>query len=197
MLHPAAQGAGNLQWPQTRPVSNQQEAAVAPGTLFASASLDDPAANGGPSETMAIAPGSAAIDAGVPLAHRGRTSAGTRAAAQSISVPTNGRPIASSWTASTAVEHALRTLPPCLVERNEEDASRSEAKPETRRRRRTRRTDHSPKGQRLRRPSPLINLRVLRVPRVSIFQSSVLFPAFCSSAARHCASSTDGPARLK
>lgn len=66
MLHPAAQGAGNLQWPQTRPVSNQQEAAVAPGTLFASASLDDPAANGGPSETMAIAPGSAAIDAGVP-----------------------------------------------------------------------------------------------------------------------------------
>ena len=64
MLHPAAQGAGNLQWPQTRPVSNQQEAAVAPGTIFASANLADPATNGGPTETMALAPGSAAIDAG-------------------------------------------------------------------------------------------------------------------------------------
>ncbi|HEY0231615.1 MAG TPA: choice-of-anchor Q domain-containing protein [Dokdonella sp.] len=64
MLHPAAQGGGNLQWPQTRPVSNQQEAAVAPGTTFASANLADAAANGGPTETMAITPGSPAIDAG-------------------------------------------------------------------------------------------------------------------------------------
>lgn len=64
MLHPAAQGAANLQWPQTLPVSNRQEAAVAPGTTFASADLTDPAANGGPTETMAILPGSPAIDAG-------------------------------------------------------------------------------------------------------------------------------------
>jgi len=64
MLNPAAQGAGNLQWPQTRPVSNQQEAAVAPGTVFASANLADPAANGGPTETMAIAASSPAVDAG-------------------------------------------------------------------------------------------------------------------------------------
>lgn len=64
MLHPAAQGAANLQWPQTRPDSGQQEAAIAPGTQFASANLADPAANGGPTETMAIAPGSRAVDAG-------------------------------------------------------------------------------------------------------------------------------------
>ena len=63
MLHPAAQGAANLEWPQSRG-SGQIEAAVAPGTTFASAGLADPADNGGPTETMAIAPGSPAIDAG-------------------------------------------------------------------------------------------------------------------------------------
>lgn len=65
MLHPAASGAANLQWPQVRPGSGgQQEAAVAPGTSFAAAGLADPAANGGPTLTMAIAAGSPARDGG-------------------------------------------------------------------------------------------------------------------------------------
>ncbi|WP_395681185.1 choice-of-anchor Q domain-containing protein [Dokdonella sp.] len=65
MLHAAANGAGNLQWPQTRPGSGgQQESAVAPGTLFANANLADPATNGGLTETMALPPGSPGIDAG-------------------------------------------------------------------------------------------------------------------------------------
>jgi len=63
MLHPAANGAANLQWPQSRG-SGQVETAVAPGTTFAAAGLADPAQNGGPTETMAIGPGSPAIDAG-------------------------------------------------------------------------------------------------------------------------------------
>jgi hypothetical protein len=66
MLHPAAHGAANLQWPQSRG-DGQVEAAVAPGTTFASAGLADPAANGGWTETMAIAPGSPAIDAGTSV----------------------------------------------------------------------------------------------------------------------------------
>ena len=65
MLHPAANGAANLQWPQSRG-SGQVETAVAPGTSFAAAGLGDPADNGGPTETMAIGPGSPAIDAGTP-----------------------------------------------------------------------------------------------------------------------------------
>jgi len=64
MLHPAAKGDANLQWPQTRDGGGQVETPVAPGTTFASAGLADPALNGGWTETMAIAPGSAAIDAG-------------------------------------------------------------------------------------------------------------------------------------
>lgn len=63
MLHPAAHGAANLQWPQARG-SGQTETAVAPGTTFAAAGLADPADNGGPTETMAIGQGSPAIDAG-------------------------------------------------------------------------------------------------------------------------------------
>jgi len=65
MLHPAANGAANLQWPQTRPGSGgQQESAVAPGTSFANANLEDPDVNGGATETMALPQGSPAIDAG-------------------------------------------------------------------------------------------------------------------------------------
>jgi hypothetical protein len=65
MLHPAASGAGNLQWPQTRPGSGgQQESAVAPGSAFGDANLADPAANGGATETMALLPGSPALDSG-------------------------------------------------------------------------------------------------------------------------------------
>ena len=63
MLHPAAEGAANLQWPQSRG-SGQTESPAAPGTSFASAVLADPADNGGPTETMAISPGSPAIDTG-------------------------------------------------------------------------------------------------------------------------------------
>lgn len=75
MLHPAANGAANLQWPQSRG-SGQVETAAAPGTTFAAAGLSDPADNGGPTETMAIAPGSPAIDAGtstgaLPVDQRG------------------------------------------------------------------------------------------------------------------------------
>jgi hypothetical protein len=65
MLHPAAIGGGNLQWPQTRPAGGQTETAVAPGTTFANANLADPAANGGATETMALPIGSPAINAGV------------------------------------------------------------------------------------------------------------------------------------
>jgi hypothetical protein len=63
ILHPAAAGAANLVWPESRG-SGQTEAPVSPGTTFAGAGLADPAANGGPTQTMAIAPGSPAIDAG-------------------------------------------------------------------------------------------------------------------------------------
>ena len=64
MLHPAAQGDANLQWPQSRDGGGQIETAVAPGTTFASSLLGDPALNGGPTETMAIAAASPAVDAG-------------------------------------------------------------------------------------------------------------------------------------
>ncbi|MGA9332803.1 MAG: choice-of-anchor Q domain-containing protein [Rudaea sp.] len=65
MQHPAASGANNLQWPLTRPGSGGQlEVAVAPGTVFASADVAAPAPNGGYTETMAIAPGSPAVDTG-------------------------------------------------------------------------------------------------------------------------------------
>jgi hypothetical protein len=63
MLHPAANGAANLQWPQSRG-SGQTETPVAPGTLFAAAGLGDPADNGGPTQTMALGAGSPAVDAG-------------------------------------------------------------------------------------------------------------------------------------
>ena len=64
ILHPAASGAGNLQWPSARPAGGQTELAVAPGTVFANANLADPIGNGGYTETMALPLGSPAIDAG-------------------------------------------------------------------------------------------------------------------------------------
>ncbi|HEX5124776.1 MAG TPA: choice-of-anchor Q domain-containing protein, partial [Rhodanobacteraceae bacterium] len=75
MLHPAANGAANLQWPQSRG-SGQTETAAAPGTTFAAAGLADPADNGGPTETMAIGQGSPALDSGtsasaLPVDQRG------------------------------------------------------------------------------------------------------------------------------
>ena len=63
ILHPVG-GSNNLQWPQHRPVSNQVEAAVTPGAVFADAQLGLLAANGGPTATMAIAATSPARDTG-------------------------------------------------------------------------------------------------------------------------------------
>ncbi len=65
ILQPAANGSSNLQWPHVRPGSGgQQESAIAPGTSFIAAATAALAANGGPTPTLAVAAGSAAIDAG-------------------------------------------------------------------------------------------------------------------------------------
>ena len=63
ILH-AVGGSNNLQWPQLRPGSNQAEAAVTPGTVFADAQLGALATNGGPTATMPITAASPARDAG-------------------------------------------------------------------------------------------------------------------------------------
>ena len=62
IAHAAANGSNNLQWPST--TGAQAEAAVAPGTTFADAALSPLAANGGLTETMAIAPTSPAFNTG-------------------------------------------------------------------------------------------------------------------------------------
>ncbi len=61
--HPAAAGSSNLQWPQSRG-SGQNDAAAAPGTTFADPHLLPLADNGGWTQTMALASGSPAINAG-------------------------------------------------------------------------------------------------------------------------------------
>lgn len=64
LLNPVS-GSNNLQWPQVRPNSfGQQEAPVTPGAVFVNTLLAAPANNGGLTETLALPPGSAAIDAG-------------------------------------------------------------------------------------------------------------------------------------
>lgn len=63
ILHPVT-GSNNLQWPPLRPGSNQAEAAVTPGAVFADALLGPLAANGGPTATLPIAATSPARDAG-------------------------------------------------------------------------------------------------------------------------------------
>ncbi len=63
LLHSVG-GSNNLQWPPLRPVSNQPEAAVTPGAVFADALLGALSANGGPTATLAIAAASPARDAG-------------------------------------------------------------------------------------------------------------------------------------
>lgn len=63
MLYPVS-GSNNMQWPQTRPVSNQPETAVTPGALFANANLGAIAGNGGLTETMALTAASPAFNAG-------------------------------------------------------------------------------------------------------------------------------------
>lgn len=67
VLHPAANGTANLQWPLQRPAAGQTEVAAAPGTVFANAGVAVPAANGGPTETAALPTGSPAIDAGTAI----------------------------------------------------------------------------------------------------------------------------------
>ncbi|MEZ5462978.1 choice-of-anchor Q domain-containing protein [Dokdonella sp.] len=74
-------GSNNIQWPQTRPGSNQTEAAVTPGAVYANAQLLAIANNGGPTETMALAAGTIAVNSGTAvgsLAHdqRGMPRAG-------------------------------------------------------------------------------------------------------------------------
>lgn len=65
MLNPVPNGGNNLQWPQERPGSfGQMELPVSPGSQFADAMLQPIAANGGPTETLALAAASPAIDAG-------------------------------------------------------------------------------------------------------------------------------------
>ncbi|MEO7935650.1 MAG: choice-of-anchor Q domain-containing protein [Dokdonella sp.] len=63
LLFPVS-GGNNVQWPQIRPGSGQQEQAVTTGATFANPQLLPIAANGGLTETMALAPGSAAVDTG-------------------------------------------------------------------------------------------------------------------------------------
>ncbi len=57
-------GSNNVQWPQIRPGSGQQEQAVTPGALFADPQLLVIAANGGLTETMALVANSAGVDSG-------------------------------------------------------------------------------------------------------------------------------------
>lgn len=64
LLNAPVTGSHTIQWPQTRPGSGQSEAAVTSGSVFADVALGAPASNGGPTPTMALAVGSAAVDAG-------------------------------------------------------------------------------------------------------------------------------------
>jgi hypothetical protein len=58
-------GSHNIQWPQVRPDSfGQQEAPVTAGAIFADVALGAPTNNGGLTETLALPPGAAAVDAG-------------------------------------------------------------------------------------------------------------------------------------
>lgn len=65
LLNSPVSGSNNIQWPQVRPGSGgQTELPVTPGSQFADAAVGPPADNGGPTPTLALLPGSAAIDAG-------------------------------------------------------------------------------------------------------------------------------------
>lgn len=77
LLNAPVNGSHNLQWPATRPGSGQAEAAVTAGAIFADVPLGAPAWNGGPTPTMALPPGSAAVNAGTatgapPVDQRGQ-----------------------------------------------------------------------------------------------------------------------------
>lgn len=65
LLNPVQGGSNNLQFPQVRPGSfGQQELPVTPDAVFADALLAALADNGGPTPTLALLPGSPAIDNG-------------------------------------------------------------------------------------------------------------------------------------
>ena len=64
LLNAPVSGSHNIQWPQTRPGSGQPENPVTAGAIFAHVALGAPANNGGPTETLALPAGSAAVDAG-------------------------------------------------------------------------------------------------------------------------------------
>lgn len=65
LLNAPVAGSHNMQWPQVRPDSfGQQESAVTAGAVFVDVALAPPAANGGHTQTLALAAGAAAIDAG-------------------------------------------------------------------------------------------------------------------------------------
>jgi hypothetical protein len=59
-------GGWNLQWPPTRP-NGSLDTPVTVGVVFADPRLLSPAANGGPTLTMALPAGSPAVDTGLPL----------------------------------------------------------------------------------------------------------------------------------
>jgi hypothetical protein len=77
LLNAPVAGSNNVQWPQVRPGSfGQQEAPVSAGAVFADIALGAPADNGGPTQTLALAGPSPAVDAGTgtgapPLDQRG------------------------------------------------------------------------------------------------------------------------------
>jgi hypothetical protein len=58
-------GARVIQWPQVRPVSNQNEPPAVSGALFADAQLQALADNGGPTRTMALPASSPALGLGL------------------------------------------------------------------------------------------------------------------------------------
>lgn len=78
VLNAPVAGGNNLQWPQVRPGSGgQQETPVTAGAVFADVVLGPPADNGGPTQTLALPAGSAAVDGGAgsgapPVDQRGR-----------------------------------------------------------------------------------------------------------------------------
>lgn len=64
LLNSPVSGSHNIQWPQLRPGSGQNEMPVTPGSQFADVAVGAPGYNGGPTPTLALLPGSAAVDAG-------------------------------------------------------------------------------------------------------------------------------------
>ncbi len=65
LLRAPVAGSHNIQWPQVRPDSfGQQEQPVTADAVFADVALAPPADNGGPTQTLALPAGAAAIDAG-------------------------------------------------------------------------------------------------------------------------------------